>query len=393
MTDLSEHIGRSTYAAGRTIIDVDAHIMEPAGWLAEYAPAAIRDLLPPAHLGDHDLADLLDAAQEAFLRRATDRTEYLLAQDSYMTMDRKGWMSLGGWDRDERSVALDHMGFDLQLIFPTASFPQVLACPAEHRLEAVRAMNRGLADFCTDPRLSATGYVPFHHGVDAAVSIVRELADCGVGAFLIDSIPAHGTPSPSHVDFEPVWAAMIEADRPAVLHVGADSSFRPVRREFFDNGRAMSHVRSDAPGDALSFTAIGSPAQLFLGSLVFDGVLERFPDLRIGVTELGATWLPSFLHMIDTAHRSFRRIQDLSHLTMRPSEYVRRQVVVSPFAGEDVGWVIEQSDPGCVAFSSDYPHHEGTDDPIRRFEAAMTATPGQHKDMFYEGNGRRLLGV
>lgn len=393
MNDRSEHGNSSTYAAGRTIVDVDAHIMEPAGWLAAYAPASVRDALPPEHLGDHDLADLLDAAQRAFVARTSDPTEYDAAKSEYMTMDRKGWMSLGGWDPDERSDALDRLGFDLQLIFPTASFPQVLSCPVEHRLEAVRAMNRGIADFCADPRLSATGYVPFHHGADAALAIVRELTEQGAGAFVVDSVPARGSQSPSHPDFDAVWAAMVDADRPAVLHVGADSGYRPVRREFFDNGRAMSHVRSDAPGDALSFTAIGAPAQLFLGSLVFDGVLERFPDLRVGVTELGVSWLPSFLHMIDTAHRSFRRIQDLSHLTMRPSDYVRRQVVVSPFAGEDVGWVIEQSDPACVAFSSDYPHHEGTDDPIRRFEASMVDTPGRHKDLFYDGNGRRLLGV
>jgi predicted TIM-barrel fold metal-dependent hydrolase len=393
MSDLRQAEERSTYAAGRTVIDVDAHIMEPAGWLAEYAPAAVREVLPAEHLGDHELADLLDAAADAFVRRTTDPAERALAVADYMTMDRRGWMSLGGWDRAERSTALDRLGFERQLIFPTASFPQVLACPAEHRLEAVRAMNRGLADFCADPRLSATGYVPFHHGAAAALAIVHELREQGAGAFLIDSVPARGASAPSHPDFDPVWAAMVEADRPAVLHVGTDNGYRPVRREFFDNGRTMGHVRSDAPGDALSFTAIGAPAELFLGSLVFDGVLERFPTLRIGVTELGVSWLPSFLHMIDTAHRSFRRIQDLTHLTMRPSEYIRRQVVVSPFAGEDVGWAIEQTDPACVAFSSDYPHHEGTDDPIRRFEASMTTTPAGHKDMFYAGNGRRLLGV
>jgi predicted TIM-barrel fold metal-dependent hydrolase len=137
---------------------------------------------------------------------------------------------------------------------------------------------------------------------------------------------------------------------------------------------------------------IGYPGELFLASLVYDGVLEKFPGLRIGVTELGATWLPSFMHFIDTGHRSFRNIQDLSHLTMKPSDYLRRQVVVSPFAGEDVGWVIEQAGSEMVAFSSDYPHHEGTDDPIRRFEASMSGLDAEARSAFYEGNGRRLLG-
>ena len=78
---------------------------------------------------------------------------------------------------------------------------------------------------------------------------------------------------------------------------------------------------------------------------------------------------------------------------MRPSDYLRRQVVVSPFAGEDVGWIIEQAGAQMVAFSSDYPHHEGTDDPIRRFEASMPNVGQSEYDNFYFANGVRLLGL
>ncbi|MEY3092940.1 MAG: hypothetical protein RIU67_1723, partial [Actinomycetota bacterium] len=74
------------------------------------------------------------------------------------------------------------------------------------------------------------------------------------------------------------------------------------------------------------------------------------------------------------------------------SDYVRRHVVVSPFAGEDVGWIIDQVGNDMVAFSSDYPHHEGTDDPIKRFEASMTDVDTDARRAFYRDNGRRLLG-
>ncbi|MGA1076997.1 MAG: amidohydrolase family protein, partial [Ilumatobacteraceae bacterium] len=214
-----------------------------------------------------------------------------------------------------------------------------------------------------------------------------------VGGMLIDSIPSSHQHSFTHPDFDPVWAAIQDSDIAVFLHVGADQNYRPVPKVFFDNGRDMTHIRSDAPGDPLSFMGIGYPAELFLASLVYDGVMEKFPRLRFGVTELGATWLPSFLHFIDTGYRSFRNIQDLSHLSMKPSDYVRRQVVVSPFAGEDVGWVMEQAGSDLVAFSSDYPHHEGTDDPIRRFEASMSGLDADARSAFYEGNGRRLLAL
>ena len=382
----------TTYAAGRAMIDIDAHILEPVGWLEAHAPAHIRSSIPALGSDDPEFARLLAAAADDHQRRLSDSEYRRSAIDDYMRMNRKGWMSFGGWDPAERSTALDHLGFEYQVIFPTGSFNQLYLSPAEVRAEVARAMNRGLTEFCADPRLLATAYVPFEHGPDVACEFVLTAAGDGVAGLLIDSIPSPRQHSFTHPDFDRVWALVQETGIAIFLHVGADQNYRPVPRAFFDNGRNMAHFRSDAPGDPLSFMGIGYPAELFLASLVYDGVLERFPHLRFGITELGATWLPSFMHFIDTGHRSFRNIQDLSHLSMRPSDYLRRQVVVSPFAGEDVGWVIGQTGNDMVAFSSDYPHHEGTDDPIRRFEASMTMLDEEAREGFYSSNGRWLLG-
>lgn len=381
-----------TYAGDRSVIDIDSHILEPIGWLRSYASSAVREEIPELGTNDPDFSQLLIDAALAHQRRAGDSVTMQRAIDEYMTMARKGWMSLGGWDPTERSVALDHLGFSHQVVFPTGSFTQVYETPVFVRAEAARAMNRGIQEFCSDPRLLATAYVPFEHGPHVALGFVEDAARNGAAGLLIDSIPSSSQHSFTHPAFDPVWALIQDVDIAVFLHVGADQGYRPVPATFLDNGRDMAHVRSDAPGDPLSFMGIGFPGELFLASLVFDGVMERFPNLRFGVTELGATWLPSLLHFIDTGYRSFRNIQDLSHLSMKPSEYLRRQVVVSPFAGEDVGWIIEQAGAEMIAFSSDYPHHEGTDDPIRRFEASMTGIDKAARRAFYGDNGRRLLG-
>jgi predicted TIM-barrel fold metal-dependent hydrolase len=383
----------STYAAGRRIVDIDAHILEPKGWLRSYASAAVQDQIPELGEGDSNFNQLLDDSYRDYDQRKNDEILQSKLASEFMSMPRKGWMSLGGWDVDERRQALDLLGFDCQLIFPTGSFEQIMQTPTSVRLEAVRAMNRGMLDFCQDPRLLATAYVPFEFGPEIALELIAEAVANKVTAVLIDSIPASHQHSFTHPDFDVVWAALQEANIAVFLHVGADQNYRPVPKVFFDNGRDMRHFRSDAPGDPLSYMAIGYPGELFLASLVYDGVLEKFPKLRIGVTELGATWLPSFLHFIDTGARAFKNIQDLSHLSMRPSDYLRRQVVVSPFAGEDVGWIIEQVGEQMVAFSSDYPHHEGTDDPIRRFEASMSAVSDVERTAFYFDNGARLLAL
>lgn len=383
----------SKYAGDRRIIDIDAHILEPKGWLRSYAPATVKDLIPELGEGDPDFNRLLDDSYRDHDQRKNDANLQSKLASEFMSMPRKGWMSLGGWDVAERQQALDLLGFDCQLIFPTGSFEQIMQTPTPARLEAARAMNRGMLDFCQDPRLLASAYVPFEFGPEVAFELIAEAAAHKVPAVLIDSIPAAHQHSFTHPDFDVVWSALEDSNIAVFLHVGADQNYRPVPKVFFDNGRDMTHFRSDAPGDPLSYMAIGYPGELFLASLVYDGVLEKFPKLRIGVTELGATWLPSFLHFIDTGARAFKNIQDLSHLSMRPSDYLRRQVVVSPFAGEDVGWIIEQVGEQMVAFSSDYPHHEGTDDPIRRFEASMTSVSDIERTAFYFGNGARLLSL
>jgi len=382
----------ATYAGNRSVVDIDSHILEPVGWLKSYADRSMRDEIPELGNDDPEFTELLRHAAADHQRRVSDPEFRTMAANDYMKMSRKGWLSLGGWDPNERSIALDKLGFTSQVVFPTGSFVQVMQTSHSARVAAAHAMNRGISEFCSDVRLLATSYVPFEFGPQVAEEFVKTAQLRGAAGLLVDSIPSPRQCSFTHPDFDTVWSRIQDSGIAIFLHVGADQNYRPVPKMFFDNGRNMAHVRSDAPGDPLSFVGIGYPAELFLASLVYDGIMERFPKLRFGVTELGATWLPAFLHFIDTGVRLFRNIQDLSHLTMKPSEYLRRQVVVSPFAGEDVGWIIEQAGPEMVAFSSDYPHHEGTDDPIRRFEASMPNVDSAIRNAFYEENARRLLG-
>lgn len=380
--------------ADRRVLDADAHLMEPPGWLESYVDPGVRDRIPAMDAGDREFAGLLQEGVELLDRRRQDVEEATLARQELMTMPRKGWLSFGGSDPAERSVALDELGFELQVVYPTGAFPQVVATPADAQVEAALGMNRGLAEFCgEDPRLLAAGYVPMHWGVDAALRVLEDVVAREIPVVMIDMVPAKGGRAPGHPDHDALWAAIVDAGVLVSVHIGLDNGWRPLRPEFFDNGRTLEHFRSDAPGDALSYMAIGYPAELFLSSIVFDGVLERFPELRISVAELGAVWVPGFLQHLDQAARAFRRLQDLSHLTMAPSEYIHRQVRFTPFAGEPIGWMMQASSPDLYCFSSDYPHHEGTDDPIRRFDQTMTAVDQAAKDAFYAGNFEALLGA
>lgn len=377
----------------RRVIDADAHLMEPAGWLESYVDAKVRDRIVPMAGDDAEFAALLREGDDLLERRRRDAAEATTARAELMTMPRKGWLSFGGNDPVERSAALDELGFELQVVYPTAAFPQVITSPRDVQVEAAIGLNRGLAEFCAgDPRLLPTAYVPLHHGTEAALRVLDDAVDRDIPVVMVDMVPAKGALAPSHPDHDPIWARLVDAGVLLSIHIGLDNGWRPIRPEFFDNGRTLEHFRSDAPGDALSYMAIGYPAELFLSSMILDGVLERFPELRLSVAELGAVWVPGFLQHLDQAGRAFKRLQDLSHLSLDPSDYIRRQVRFTPFAGEPVGWMMQASSPDLYCFSSDYPHHEGSDDPIRRFDRSMPDASPSDLDAFYATNFAALLG-
>jgi hypothetical protein len=77
---------------------------------------------------------------------------------------------------------------------------------------------------------------------------------------------------------------------------------------------------------------------------------------------------------------------------MKPSEFVHRQVRVTPYPHEDTGWIIANSGEEICLFSSDYPHVEGGRNPIKRFSESLATTPQRALDRFYCDNFVDLMG-
>jgi predicted TIM-barrel fold metal-dependent hydrolase len=250
-----------------------------------------------------------------------------------------------------------------------------------------------MVEFCSvDERLLPTCYVPLAD-LERAPALAEEAIDMGAAALLVASgcPPGH---SPSHVALDAVWARAQDAGLPVVFHVGGTGDL--VDPNYFRNGLP---VPPDFHGGEENFRSVDymgipvPPAQT-LATMIFDGVLERFADLRIGVIEQGAVWVPSWLRQMESAFDAFARHEErLQQLSMRPSEYVRRQVRFTPYPTEDVGWIIDQAGPEVALFSSDYPHVEGGRKPLERFEASLGDASDDVRRAFYCDNFRDLMGT
>jgi uncharacterized protein len=262
----------------------------------------------------------------------------------------------------------------------------------ELAVAAARAHNRAMVEFCAaDPRLLPTLYVPLVD-LDRAGSLATEAIEMGAAALLIASgcPPAH---SPSHLALDSVWAAASEAGVPIVFHVGGTGDL--IDPHYFVNGLPIppDFHGGDENFRSVDYMAIPNPPAQTLATMIFDGVFERFPDLRVGVIEQGAIWVPSWMRQMEAAFDAFARHEDrLRKLSLRPSEYVRRQTRFTPYPTEDVGWIIEQSGSEVCMFSSDYPHVEGGRRPIERFEASMANTSAASRQAFYHDNFVDLMG-
>lgn len=386
-----EQLPDDSYAAGRYIHDADAHMVEPDGFYEAYADPSMRDRL--AELPNGSRGRRLDSAIAELL--TSHHTEQREQADAFDVMLHKNLDALGSFSGADRVRALDRMGFQSQLIF-NSSFLNLLTIldrgdDEELSFGATRAHNRGVLDFCSaDPRLLATCWIPFD-SIDRAVEIARTALDAGAAALLIPSrCPrAHG---PSHVGFDPIWAMAQEAGIPIVFHVGGG---RPMEDAYKQNG--LPFVPDFHGGDgnftSVSYMAIAESPMQTLATMIFDGILDRFPTLRFGVIEQGALWLPGWMRAMDSAAGAFIKNEErLQRLSLKPSEFVVRQVRVTPYPHEDVGWIIRNSADGVCMFSSDYPHIEGGRNPLKRFDASLTDIDDDAVQAFYWGNFCDMIG-
>ena len=207
-----------------------------------------------------------------------------------------------------------------------------------------------------------------------AVEEIRRVRAEGVRLAMIAPAPVDGKPL-SHPDFDPVWAAFSDEGVAPVFHVSEfESPLHPAWRE-----------GEQEDGEQLfdSIFLYLAPA-VALANLILHGVLERFPDLRIGVVELTASWVPSFLLHIDGASDFYtqRHGEPFRKLADRPSEYFLRQVRVAALPYEMPNRLVPKVGDDTFMIGSDWPHAEGVADPMAAAQRAVAglADParGQH---------------
>lgn len=378
----------------RQFYDADSHIMELPTFLLDYADADVAAELRPVSyhtsiVTDEEVASLVEQGGHT-----PEHIEAQIAMGDQLIAQSKEIQALGAFDREERTTAMDMLGFAKQLVFATHSVKPIFS-PGDSmdprlRYGATRAHNRAMSDFCAeDDRLMGVGVVPLNDVGEAIVELDFAL-ESGLEAIWVPH-GLVGDRSPGHVDLYPFWARLAESGTPFVLHVGGAplqldpgwaNTGRPPARDWLGGGE---NVRSK------DYAVMHHGPETWVSMMVLDGVFEKFPDLRGAAVELGAGWVPWMLERLDRLIRSWSKVdQYLAELDRTATETLRAQMGFTPFVFEDIGGLIDQTHDDLYLFSSDYPHTEGGKDPIGRFESSLGNRGTDVRDAFYEDNFLRL---
>ncbi|MDZ7670014.1 MAG: amidohydrolase family protein [Gammaproteobacteria bacterium] len=263
----------NSYAAGRKMYDSDSHVMETLTWLTDHAKPEQAGLIKPLAT-EKGGAGVRKAIEKAAARRADPQATQELLQEPLIS-GPKGWAAYGASSPEERSHALDLLGFEKQLVFPTFAMGQFAFSSNPDKLYGGTDMlNRAMGSFCGhDPRLLAVGFAPLNDPALALEAVQGGLKQ-GIKAFWLKSDPAGGR-SPSHLDYDPIWDLLQRERVPIVLHIGGG---RGLDKDYHETGHPpvirLAGRRREPAGQGLP------------RDLPFTAELPHGADLRSGVSAL-----------------------------------------------------------------------------------------------------------
>ena len=271
------------------------------------------------------------------------------------------------WDDERRVADLEADGQVAEVTFPNTVppfFPTgvvIARAPQDaedyrRRWAGLQAHNRWLADWCSrfPERRAGIGQI-FLDDVDKAIGEVEWMHDHGIrGGVLIPGIPDDAHVPPYYSDhYDRLWAVCEE--RGIVLNHHTTGTGLP------DYGKYPSSTLQWMVETAWY-------AHRPLWQLLMSGVFERFPTLRLVLTEQGCDWIPGLLKQLDMFHLQMQsgrigemNLQNDMLLPLTPTEYFERNVWVGcSFPGIREAGVLRKLGLHKVMWGSDYPHNEGT---------------------------------
>jgi predicted TIM-barrel fold metal-dependent hydrolase len=392
MTDQVD-VNREIEAAARVapdVVDADVHVTPPPTFWAEYLSPKFRGQAPTVESdGEFDFIVFEGERRKVNLMQSQAGREF----NQFKNAGKLSDMRVGGWMPRQRLSDMDRDGIDKGVIFGGGPLQ---TGDLDLYMDSFDAFNRWQSDFCadTDGRLFGAAFLPMVD-VQHTIGMMRAARKRGDVAVNLPAFPQSidkfnkkdsiwqamtgdvtGNRQYRDPEFDPLWAAAVELDLAVTFHLGARVS------RFKDKTNFLPDV------------VMGKPAMLEIPAImIYGGVFDRFPKLRIGLIEAGVGWIPWAANYMDRTWEMQRHWTecDIKHA---PSFYFDQNVYAS-FISDPIGVELRKHPGGKnIMWSSDYPHSETTFPHSHKVIAEnFKGVPDAERDWIISGCAKKFYGL
>ena len=336
------------------IIDGDGHVVEDIASIVEYMPEEYvgRSFSEARGKNPFPPIDHLHSANRHFTPKG-----------AFANVGREGWEPF-----------LDCGDIGTTALYTSAGLAFGKIVSRDWAIELARAYNNWMYDTYTSksPRFKAMGLIPLQEPAEAVIElrrIVRDLGFCGA------MLPSMGVNMPQ-LGSQKYWPIYGEAERlgcAIAIHGGAHENLLMDDVSPYAIANALGHPMSQ---------------MICFAGLIFNGIFDKFPGLRIGFMEAGCGWVPYLIRQVRRDNVRRRKAKD-------PIEYFRAgRVFVTCEADEDINSVAELIGEDSFVLGSDYPHGDPSrqEDMVAEFRERKDLSPRMVEKMLSD-NPKRLYGL
>src|SRR4030088_1910503 len=331
------------------VIDADGHVLEPFTLWNDYMDPQYRARAPKLVKDDNGKERLLLEEKILGSRAGFGGIGGVGARQGVVAADAMEYKEgrKGGFDPHARIPDMDLDGIDAAFLYPSIGLFSGAVQDPGLAAAMCRAYNRCLADYCkpSPDRLFGVAMLPMQ-SIPFAIEEMRfARKELGMRGGFLRPNPYNGRML-HHPDYEPFWQEVEELDFAIGLHEGARGGMPPGGVDRFKN-RGARHIISHT-----------MEMMLAAMSVIWEGVCDRHPKVRIGFMESGGGWIAPWLDRMDR-HFDDQGFND-SGLSMRPTELFRRNCWISfePVEGS-LKVLADYIGPHKILWATDYPHPDG----------------------------------
>jgi predicted TIM-barrel fold metal-dependent hydrolase len=329
------------------VVSADSHVAEPEEAYRDIDPA-YRDRAPRLVYDEQNGAGLwVDGlplpVPMAFINAAGRKPEDIAKPARFEELNP------AAYEPRARLAVQKEEGIDAEVIFPSVGMITCRHQDHGYRKALNDAYNRWLAEFCeADPkRLVGLALISLC-SVEEGIAELRRAREMGFRGVMFPGNPV--VEDYDHPCYDPLWEAAVDLGLPIHFHILTSQS---------DDLSTIEPRASRGPKIG-QFMSIIRGVQDILTMLVFSGVFERHPKLKVVCAEADAGWVPHYTYRMDHAYERHRYWLESGVLSMPPSEYFKRNIYLTFQDDYAATHMTKLTATERLMWASDFPHNDGT---------------------------------